>query len=310
MNAANRNDIIVGSWNETIQKPLTKLKQSTYTNRTENNNRSFDHGTHSEMVLKRSSRSAFTIRMNSSTMSIVKSDEKPSRNDSNYVQRPLFGMVRKYAQLSFDPSMYKCNDKQTTECHNKTNEFRAKILTELGRALGDPADESANKYNVEYEHPGDMIKYNPICMVLDAKLRILTNKDSPFDGNKIGRMFPKKKLFGKKYLSMARSCVIVSSAGASYRSGLGKFIGEWVFCFLFVCCALCIMRRPLISHFNWFNFSLSDESSVIKSIEAKECDSSKFCGRYLRKQNFLTTVFSFLFRLLHFFPCVRTYDER
>lgn len=230
VNAANRNDITIGSSDETIQTPLAKLKQSTYTNRTEINHRRFnDVTTHIENVLKRSPRSAFTIRMNSSTMSVVKSDEKPSRNDSNYAQRPLFGMVRKYAQLSFDPSMYKCNDKQTTECHNKTNEFRAKILIELEKALVEPIDESANKYNVEYEHSDDMIKYNPTCMVLDAKLRILTNKESPFDGNKIGRMFPKKKLFGKKYLSMPRSCVIVSSAGALYRSGLGKFIGECFF---------------------------------------------------------------------------------
>lgn len=312
MNAANRNNITIGSTIETIQKPLAKLKQSTYTNRIETNHRSFnDVMPHIENVLKRSSRSAFTIRMNSSTMSIVKSDEKPSRNDSNYAQRPLFGMVRKYAQLSFDPSMYKCQDKQTIECHNKTNEFRAKVITEFEKALVEVVDESANKYNVEYEHPDDMIKYNPTCMVLDAKLRILTNKDSPFDGNKIGRMFPKKKLFGKKYLSIPRSCVIVSSAGALYRSGLGKFIGKCFFFFCIVCYALCVMRWALGVYFKFqlIQFSLLNESSVIKSISVMGCDSFLIsCGRYLLNRTFLTTVFFFFSS--SFLSCVRTYGEK
>lgn len=112
------------------------------------------------------------------------------------------------------------------ECLNKTKEFRAKVLSEFGKTLLEPIDESSNIYNVEYEHPDDMIKYNPTCMVLDAKLRILTNKDSPFDTNKIGRLFPTRKLFGKKFMSVPRSCVIVSSAGSLYESGLGKFIGK------------------------------------------------------------------------------------
>lgn len=116
------------------------------------------------------------------------------------------------------------------------------MLTEFGKSLLEPIDESSmNIYNVEYEHPDDMIKYNPTCMVLDAKLRILTSKDPPFDTNKIGRLFPTRKLFGKKYLTVPRSCVIVSSSGALFQSGLGKFIGKlfgrWVLNiqFLFFC---------------------------------------------------------------------------
>lgn len=164
-------------------------------------------------------------------MSVVKSDEKPARNDSNHSQRPVFASFRKFEKLSFDPAQYECIDKHSIVCLNKTNEFRAKILSEFGKSLHDSINESTtapinNIYNVEYEHPDDMIKYNPTCMVLDAKLRILTNKDSPFDTNKIGRLFPTRKLFGKKYLSVSRSCVIVSSAGSLYQSGLGKFIGK------------------------------------------------------------------------------------
>lgn len=213
---------------ETIQQPFSKLKQSPYINHPNDDyHQSFvKKPTLNGHLRVRLKRSAFTIRLNASTMSVVKSDEKPSRNDSNHSQRPLFAAFRKHAQLSFDPSLYKCNSKQSIDCQNKTKEFRAKILSEFVKSLIEPVDESANIYHVEYEHPDDMIKYNPTCMVLDAKLRILTNKDQPFDGNKIGRMFPTRKLFGKKYLSVARSCVIVSSAGSLFRSGLGKFIGE------------------------------------------------------------------------------------
>lgn len=181
---------------------------------------------HEQHKLTRAERSAFTIRLNYSNISVVKSDEKPSRNDSNHLQRPVFASYRKYEKLTFDPSLYECNDKHSIDCLNKTKEFRAKVLAELGKSLLDPIDESSNIYNVEYEHPDDMIKYNPTCMVLDAKLRILTSKDPPFDTNKIGRLFPTRKLFGKKFMSVPRSCVIVSSAGALFQSGLGKFIGK------------------------------------------------------------------------------------
>lgn len=99
-------------------------------------------------------------------------------------------------------------------------------MNEFEKTLLEPIDDTSNIYNVEYEHPDDMIKYNPTCMVLDAKVRMLTNKDSPFDANKIGRLFPTRKLFGKKFMSVPRSCVIVSSAGSLFRSGLGRFIGK------------------------------------------------------------------------------------
>lgn len=177
-------------------------------------------------VLTRMERSAFTIRLNYTTVSMVKSDEKPARNDSNHLQRPVFATNRKYEKLTFDPFVYKCNNKHSIDCLNKTKEFRVKILSEFEKTLLEPIDETSNIYNVEYEHPDDMIKYNPTCMVLDAKVRMLTNKDSPFDANKIGRLFPTRKLFGKKFMSVSRSCVIVSSAGSLFRSGLGQFIGK------------------------------------------------------------------------------------
>lgn len=225
---ADRNGIEILETVQTRHEPLVKLKQSQHINST-NHGRSFDNEPISkppQHIRLRMERSAFTIRLNYSAMSVVKSDEKPARNDSNHSQRPVFASHRKYEKLSFEPSQYECSDKHSIDCLNKTKEFRAKVLSEFGKSLVDSINESSNIYNVEYEHPDDMIKYNPTCMVLDAKLRILTNKDSPFDTNKIGRLFPTRKLFGKKYLSTPRSCVIVSSAGSLYKSGLGKFIGK------------------------------------------------------------------------------------
>lgn len=210
---------------------MPKLKQSTHicgTNRTAHIFTTIAVHSKSSASSKRFERSAFTIRLNSSTMSIVQSDEKPSRNDSNY-QRPVFGSSRKHAQLPFEPSQYKCADKKSTECLRRTTDFRAKVLAEFNKSLHDQTGEATattNIYNVEYEPFDETIKYHPTCMVLDAKLRVLTKHDPPFDRNKIGRMFPPKKLFGKKFLSQPRSCVIVSSAGSLHRSGLGSFIGK------------------------------------------------------------------------------------
>lgn len=226
---------------QTRQKPLEKLPQNepnnsstNNTNRTEQLGRSFFFFAQ-QLRLKRS---AFTIRLNYSRISVVKSDEKPARNDSKQQQRPVFASHRKFEKLSFDPTQYECVDKHSMVCLNKTNEFRARILSEFGKSLHESINDSTtatvnNIYNVEYEHPDDIIKYNPTCMVLDAKLRILTNKDAPFDTNKIGRLFPKRKLFGKKYLSVPRSCIIVSSSGALHQSGLGKFIGKLFNCYCF-----------------------------------------------------------------------------
>lgn len=220
------NRSIIGAYRtaQTRHEPVVKLKQSVHINDT-NHDTSFHDSLMEQQTRLRIERSAFTIRLNYN-FSVVKSAEKPARNDSNHWQRPVFASHRKYEKLTFEPAIYECSDKQSIDCLNKTKEFRAKILSEFGKALLEPIDESSNIYNVEYEHPDDMIKYNPTCMVLDAKLRILTNKDSPFDTNKIGRLFPTRKLFGKKFMSVPRSCVIVSSAGSLYESGLGKFIGK------------------------------------------------------------------------------------
>lgn len=169
-------------------------------------------------------RSAFSVKQNASTIHHIQTEEKPSRADKHYPQRPLFTSV-KNANLPFNPTMFKCTDEHTVNCELKSKQFRSKILSEFQKSLSDNLNES-NYYNVEYEHPDDMIKYNPTCMLLDAKVRVLTKSDAPFDRNKIGRLFPNQKIFEKETSVESKTCAIISSAGSLHRSGLGAFIGK------------------------------------------------------------------------------------
>lgn len=160
-------------------------------------------------------------------MQLIKSDERPTRNDSNHEQRPLFASS-KNKKLPLDPVLYRCKQNQSVECLNKTEIFRNKILREFQKSVDDELDDTTNYYNVEYALPDEMHKYQPVCMVLNAKVRVLTKNDSPFDRNKIGRLFPARRLFGRRFAKNAKSCVIVSSAGSMFQSGLGKFIGKCI----------------------------------------------------------------------------------
>lgn len=151
----------------------------------------------------------------------------------------------KKLQLPFDPEVFKCDSKIDLFCANKTAIYRERILSQFKSSMIERNDDETNVYHVEYEHPNDTIKYNPTCMVLDAKLRLLTKNDSPFDANKIGRLFPQRTIFDDEddndnekagngngnegdetVKTKLKSCVIVSSAGSLFRSGLGKFIGK------------------------------------------------------------------------------------
>lgn len=152
-------------------------------------------------------------------------DNTAANNDTLIPQRPLFP-VNKHRQLSFNPSNYKCNQKYSLICKNKTITYREKVLSEFKTSMLNEKREP-NFYNVEYEHLDGMIKYNPACMILDAKVRYLRNSDTPFDNSEIGQLFPKRELFDQKFLSTPKSCIIVSSAGSLHNSGLGKFIGTY-----------------------------------------------------------------------------------
>lgn len=166
---------------------------------------------------------AFEIIKLSETRSMYNYDNASGSNDTLFLQRPLFP-VNRNKQLPFNPSIYKCKQKNSPICRNKTIMYREKILSEFKTSLLNDKDKP-NSYNVEYEQGDGIIKYNPSCMILDAKVRYLTNSDTPFDTSELGCLFPKREMFGKKFVSTPKSCIIVSSAGSLHNSGLGKFIG-------------------------------------------------------------------------------------
>lgn len=119
-----------------------------------------------------------------------------------------------------------CRDKDNIECNNKTIEFRDKVLNEFQKSISETVDEP-NYYNVYDNNRHSLSVYNTtssICMILAAGLRTLRQNDKPFNLHPIGKMLPKRKLFGRK-LRDNRNCVIVTSAGSLKNSNLGNFIG-------------------------------------------------------------------------------------
>lgn len=81
-----------------------------------------------------------------------------------------------------------------------------------------------NIYNVIYQSETNQSRKAPVCMLLDSKIKLLRKKDPPFNGNKLGQLFPKQKLFRN---SKGKSCIIVSSAGSLSGSNLGSFISKF-----------------------------------------------------------------------------------
>lgn len=104
----------------------------------------------------------------------------------------------------------------------ETSEFRNKVVQELQKSMSRIGEE--NIYNVVYQSETNQTRRAPVCMLLDSKIKLLRKKDSPFNENKLGQLFPKHKLFRK---SKGKSCIIVSSAGSLSGSELGDFIGEF-----------------------------------------------------------------------------------
>lgn len=129
--------------------------------------------------------------------------------------------------MPLEPTQFKCADKFSKSCQNKTKQFRDKILTEFRKSLNEAVSDEPNYYNVVYTN--DKNKQRPLCQILDAKVRVLRKKDKPFGANGYSRLFPKVKLFGKQATMTYKSCAIISSAGSLAKSGLGHFIGKFLF---------------------------------------------------------------------------------
>lgn len=177
---------------------------------------------------KRLVRNAFSVTQNASTVHMIKSDERPTRNESTHRRRPLFASS-KNEKLPLEPKVYRCTNRHSLDCMNRTDIFRKKILREFQTSLNEEITDSSNYYNVTYANPDEMSKkYQSTSMLLDAKVRVLTKNDPPFDKNKIGRLFPARRIFGRCFATSPKTCAIVSSAGSLFQSGMGQFIGWYM----------------------------------------------------------------------------------
>lgn len=153
--------------------------------------------------------------MNKNVSEIISSVEKPSSN----VKSPRISFSKTSDLTQIASNLFKCPiNKTDIECSNKTSEFKHKIIQELRKSM--PSGED-NVYNVNYQKSNKTSK-SPICILLKNKIKLLRKKDAPFNVNKLGKLFPKRKMFRK---NEGKSCVIVSSAGSLTGSQLGKFIG-------------------------------------------------------------------------------------
>lgn len=168
-------------------------------------------------MIGRTRRSAFSIKFMNITERIS-SVEKPSVKNNN--PRISFSKTSELTQIA--SNLFRCpKNKTDVECANKTSEFKNKVIQELTKSMGKIGED--NTYNVNYQSETNQTRKPSICMLLDNKIKLLRKKDPPFNGNKLGQLFPKHKLFRK---SKGKSCIIVSSAGSLTGSNLGSFIGK------------------------------------------------------------------------------------
>lgn len=147
-------------------------------------------------------------------------------SDAIFVHRPHLPINKNYRRLSFEPSVFMCNQKNSNICWNKTTKFREKILRELRTSMVN-LNGNGSLNNAKYMETNTLKRNDVKCLFLNANVRHLTNNDPPFDTQDIGHLFPKRNLFEEKYSNESKSCAIVSSAGSLNSSGLGKFIGTY-----------------------------------------------------------------------------------
>lgn len=164
----------------------------------------------------RKSRSAFSTKHN--VTEIISSLEKPSVRNKN----PRISFSKMSDLTPIASNLFRCpKNKTDIECANKTSEFKNKVISELTKSMARVGED--NIYNVDYQSEANQTRKPPVCLLLNNKIKLLRKKDPPFNGNKLGQLFPQHKLFRK---SRGNSCIIVSSAGSLTGSNLGGFIGE------------------------------------------------------------------------------------
>lgn len=153
--------------------------------------------------------------------------------------KPRFPNVHKPV-LEFDTEDYRCVDYTTTECDNKSTEYKSLLLKEFHRVmLGDSnvfksGLDVHNVYNVKYVSKGGKdvgSREDLLCMLSRVHVRTITAEDEPFKS--LSYKIPSKSpSLQRRY----KSCAIVTSAGALLGSELGEFIGKLVSNISFALC--------------------------------------------------------------------------
>uniref|UniRef100_A0A1W7R8I7 Beta-galactoside alpha-2,6-sialyltransferase 1 n=1 Tax=Aedes albopictus TaxID=7160 RepID=A0A1W7R8I7_AEDAL len=167
-------------------------------------------------------RSVFQFKHNASERQLRMGAEKPSIvNDERDAPRtrPQLRTSKNY-NVAFDPSKYVCGDPLVAECVNKTQTFKARVLSEFRRILKDSFEDN-NYYRVNYNKPifnGE----SELCRLKRADVRNLSWRDPPFNWNELGSYFPLNPLFKERNAS----CAVIASAGSLKGSRLGGFIDD------------------------------------------------------------------------------------
>ncbi|XP_047035147.1 beta-galactoside alpha-2,6-sialyltransferase 2 [Helicoverpa zea] len=129
--------------------------------------------------------------------------------------------------LEFDSDKYICNDLLSTECEEKTAEFKKLLLKEFHRVLMGESKvfksglDALNTYDVKYDNSNrkESSREQVMCALKGVKVRTVTADDEPFA--RLGFRIPRAPLQeGRHY----NTCAVVTSAGALLGSDLGEFI--------------------------------------------------------------------------------------
>lgn len=141
---------------------------------------------------------------------------------------PRFPNIHK-PLLEFDSDKYICDDLLSTDCEERTAEFKELLLKEFHRVLMGESKvfksglDAHNTYDVKYDSNNrkDRSRQDVMCALKSVKLRTVTVSDEPFAS--LGYRIPRAPLQqGRHY----NTCAVVTSAGALLGSRLGEFIGK------------------------------------------------------------------------------------
>ncbi|XP_058831712.1 beta-galactoside alpha-2,6-sialyltransferase 2 [Topomyia yanbarensis] len=176
---------------------------------------------HSAPHSRKDKRSVFFVKYNSSERMLKAGSEKPSiktKEEDAPRTRPHFS-VSKNMNVAFDPAKYTCDEPSSTDCSNKTNIFKSKVISEFRRVLKESFEEN-DFYHVKYEKVKS--KELEFCRLRRASVRTVSWRDPPFDWNEIGSYIPVGPLFSQTNAT----CAVIASAGSLKGSKLGTFIDQ------------------------------------------------------------------------------------